>query len=66
MGFGTRQPTSNDSPRANTEKSPWLEENEFMDEFALLLNRLAKRCTVCRRATRLRHLDSKGVCPDCK
>ena len=64
MGFWSRQPTSNDQSRTN--QNPWLGENEFMDEVALLLNGMAKRCTVCKRSTRLRHLDSNEHCPDCR
>jgi hypothetical protein len=66
MGYLSRQPTSNDPPPSNEGKSPWLEENELVDEVCLLLNGLAKRCVVCKRATRIRHLDSKQRCPDCR
>lgn len=38
MGFGTRRPTSND--------------DEVMDEFALLLNGFLKRCGECRQAVK--------------
>lgn len=65
MGFGTRQPTSNDPPQ-NTGKSPWLEETDDMDEFALVVNKLAKRCKKCKRFTRTKHLDSNQHCPDCR
>lgn len=64
MGYGTRQPTSNDPPRRST-SSRWLEETELMDETALLLNGYARRCRGCRRATRIRHLDAERLCPDC-
>lgn len=66
MGYLSRQPTSNDSPRPKTGKSPWLGEGEMMDETAMLLNELAKRCVVCNRATHVNYLDESQRCPDCK
>ena len=66
MGNLSRQPTSNDPPRPKDGKSPWLEETELVDEVCLLLNGLAKRCVKCKRATRIKHLDSQGRCPDCR
>lgn len=66
MGYLSRQPTSNDIPCPKEGKSPWLEENEYVDEVCLLLNGLAKRCAVCKRATRVRHLDSEQHCPACR
>ncbi|HQK63554.1 MAG TPA: hypothetical protein PLF16_00200 [Candidatus Staskawiczbacteria bacterium] len=65
MGYLSRQPTSNDPPKPEG-KSPWLEETELLDEFALLLNGMAKRCQKCKRATRVRHLDADQHCPDCR
>jgi hypothetical protein len=66
MGRLSRQPTSNDPPRLKEGKSPWLGNTEFLDEFALLLSGLAKRCRVCTRATHIRHLDTYQRCPDCR
>ena len=66
MGDLTRQPTSNDSPQPTTGKSRWLEDDDMMDECALLLNGLAQRCTKCQRATHNRHLDANQRCPDCR
>lgn len=66
MGYLTRGPSSNDPPRDKSGTSPWLEENELMDEIALLLSGMAKRCTKCRRATRTKHLDQEQCCPDCR
>ncbi len=65
MGYLSRRPTSNDLSRADYDKSSWLGENEFMDEFALLLNGYAKRCIGCKRATNVRYLNSTQRCPDC-
>ncbi len=65
MGYLSRQPTSNDPPRLKGGKSPWLGDNELMDEVALLLSDMAKRCAECKRATHVRHLDSSQHCPDC-
>jgi hypothetical protein len=65
MGYLTRGPTSNDPPPDKADKSPWLEEDDLMDEIALLLSGLAKRCAKCRRSTRTKHLE-QGQCPDCR
>ena len=66
MGHLSRQPTSNDPPKPREGKSPWLDDNEYMDEAALLLSGLAKRCVKCKRATNVLNLDSNQCCPDCK
>lgn len=66
MGYLTRLPTSNEMPQPRQGKNPWLEDNEFMDETALLLNGLAKRCKKCGQATHIRHLDQNQHCPDCR
>ena len=68
MGFGTRQPTTNDAPRPSAqEKSPWLGESDTMDETALVLSGLVKRCRgVCNRRTHIRNLDEHGRCPGCR
>ena len=66
MGFGSGKPNSNDLPMPPKGDSPWLEENEFVDEVALLLNGLAKRCTKCKRAARIKYLDKNQHCPDCR
>lgn len=63
MGYGTRTPTSNEAQREKS--NPWIEENDCMDEIALLLCGAAKRCRQCRRACRTRHLQD-GLCPDCR
>jgi hypothetical protein len=61
MGFGTRQPTSNDLPGT---PSRWGG-NELMDDVALVLNGLGARCQTCTRVTRNQHLQD-GKCPDCR
>jgi len=66
MGYLSRQPTSNDPPKPQEGKSPWLEETGLLDEVALLLNNMAKRCQKCKRATRVRHLDANQLYPDCR
>lgn len=66
MGYMSRQPTSNNLPQLREGKSPWLGDNELVDEIALLLNDLAKRCKKCKRVTHVRYLDSNQHCPDCK
>ena len=68
MGFGTRQPTSNDIPRpVGQKKSPWLGESDVMDEKALVLAGLVKQCIgECGRRTHIEHLDENGKCPDCR
>lgn len=65
MGFQTRTPTSNDLPKTKGD-NPWLKENDLVDETCLLLNGLAKRCTKCKRAIRIKHLDEHQLCPDCR
>ena len=65
MGHLTRTPTSNDPPRSATGKSQYLEENELMDEVALLLSGAAGRCSKCNRVVRKKYLES-GLCPDCR
>ncbi len=65
MGYLSRQPTSNDLPSRES-KSPWLGDNEFLDEVALLLSGSAKRCVECQRATRVCYLDPNQRCPDCR
>jgi hypothetical protein len=63
MGFGTRKPTSNELP--HVEENRWLKTNDCMDEVALLLNDMAKRCISCRRAISNEYLVD-GKCPDCR
>ena len=62
MGYGTRMPTSNDPP--GLAKSPWGAD-EYMDDFALLLNAKGARCKKCSRVTKNIHLEN-GLCPDCR
>ena len=38
--------------------------DEFCDDFALFLNNLAERCSMCRAPTMKKYLDV-GCCPDC-
>jgi hypothetical protein len=74
MGYLTKGPTSNDPPRdtrgkrlsVGCEDGRWLEEDDLMDEIALLLSGLAERCATCRRGTRTKHLDHARLCPDCR
>lgn len=68
MGYMSRQPTSNDRPlpQPSNDKNPWLEENDLLDEVALLLNGSAKKCVECKRTTRVHHLDTNKRCPDCR
>lgn len=65
MGFGTRQPTSNESA-VSKERSPWLETTDLLDETALILSGMAGRCSgPCRRLTSKKHLNENRHCPDC-
>ncbi len=66
MGYLSRKPTSNDPPRPREGKSPWLGDNDVMDEVALLLAGEARRCAKCGRATRVKHLNADQFCPDCQ
>lgn len=66
MGYLSRFPTSNDPPRPSSDNR-WIEETDAMDEVALLLNGLAKRCRQCNQAARLKYLDKEHRrCPDCR
>jgi hypothetical protein len=66
MGYGSRLPTSNDPPASSgKEKSPYLFENSLMDETALLLAGVAKRCAKCKLSVRVKFLEN-GLCPDCR
>ncbi len=65
MGFGTRQPTSNDLP--NNSNNPWGSQNDLLDDVAVLLNDLGKRCSICKRVVLNLHLKTKdgiNYCPD--
>ncbi|KKU48512.1 hypothetical protein A3H10_02285 [Candidatus Uhrbacteria bacterium RIFCSPLOWO2_12_FULL_46_10] len=66
MGYLNRKPASNDPPQPKEGKSQWLGETELLDETALLIAGLAKRCAKCDRATRTKHLDTEQRCPDCR
>jgi len=66
MGYLSRKPTSNDPPQSREEVNPWLEDNDVLDETALLLSGSAKRCRGCKRATSNCYLDARGCCPDCR
>ena len=66
MGFGTRQPTSNE-PLAQQKENPWLGENDCVDAFALKLNGMIKKCRgECGREINVRYLDTNQCCPDCR
>lgn len=65
MGYLSRQPTSNDPPQPT--ENPWGGD-ELMDDAALLLNDMARRCVACKRVTRSTFLQEKAgqpYCPDC-
>ena len=61
MGHMSRLPNSNDPPPINP--SPYGGD-ETVDDIALLLNDLGKRCGDCKRVIRKRFLQD-GQCPDC-
>lgn len=63
VGYGIRQPTSNDLPSMVGNR--WLDTDEWEDERALLITGRAARCRKCERATSNRHLED-GYCPDCR
>jgi hypothetical protein len=58
----------NDPPQDVSKVSPWLELNPegIADETALLIQGSARRCKECKRATRVKHLNDAGLCPDCR
>lgn len=64
MGYMSRLPNSNEPPRK--QDNPWIEEDDFFDAVALVLNGFAKRCQICKRPIRLKYLDENGHCPDCR
>lgn len=61
MGFLSRQPNSNDPPRDSWKYGP----QEPLDDFAAMLNGLAKRCHDCKRVTMKKYLGTMGLCPTC-
>lgn len=63
MGYLTARPTSNDLD-SQQQHNPWGGD-ELLDDTALLLGGLGKRCTKCKRVTRNQFL-KKGLCPDCR
>lgn len=65
MGFQSRKPNSNDIPVISEGKSPYLKENEFVGERALLIMGMAKRCRRCYLAVRVEYLVG-DFCPECK
>lgn len=64
MGYGSRKPDGNEPAVIND--NLWLEQNDIEDEVSLLLSGKARRCVICRKAARLKHLDDDGRCPDCR
>ncbi len=63
MGYLTRKPTSNDI-NSQDKRSPWGGD-ELLDDTALLIGQLGKRCAGCKRVTRNQFLENK-LCPDCR
>lgn len=67
MGYMGRMPGSNDVPRENN--NPWGPQNDLLDDVAVLLNDLGKRCCTCKRVVMNKHLmvkEGKNYCPDHK
>ena len=65
MGYLSRHPTSNDSPRRND--NPWGPKDDIRDDVSVLLNEEGERCTYCKRVVlncHLRERDGKPYCPD--
>ena len=65
MGFMTRTPDSNDPPFQ--EKNPWGSQNDLLDDTAVLLNNLGRRCCICKRVVLKAHLTcetGRYYCPD--
>ena len=65
MGFLSRQPNANEVFWGD--QKLWGGD-ELMDDVALLLNDLAKRCAQCERVIRnkyLREHNGQKFCPDC-
>ncbi|MDP1689355.1 MAG: hypothetical protein Q8L47_04495 [bacterium] len=65
MGYMSRLPNSNDAPKLTD--NPYGGD-ELMDDIALLLNDMAKRCTTCKRVVRKKYLKERNefnYCPDC-
>lgn len=61
MGWLSRLPNSNDPPKETWDYGP----QEPLDDFAALLNELAKRCQECKRVTMNKYLNSMTRCPEC-
>jgi hypothetical protein len=66
MGFGSRQPTSNEVPATSRR---WGPDGVYYDDTAALLNGAGARCQgLCGRVIMKRFLrehDGKNLCPDC-
>jgi hypothetical protein len=63
MGYLSRKPSSNEPSTNLLAENSWGG-NEIMDDTALLLNGLAKRCKQCNRVAWIRYLEN-DLCPDC-
>ncbi|MEK7664845.1 MAG: hypothetical protein AAB361_01745 [Patescibacteria group bacterium] len=66
MGFTSRKPDSNDPPKKPS--NPWGNQNPELDDVAILLNNLGKRCCVCKRVALNRYIKpiyENPYCPDC-
>ena len=65
MGHLSRLPNSNDPPKYSS--NPWGSQNPNLDDIAVLLNDMGKRCSVCKRVVLNKHVKEKdGIdyCPD--
>lgn len=39
--------------------------NDVLDDFAIMINKMGKKCSVCKRVTLNRYLED-DICPDCR
>ncbi len=68
MGFLSGKPTSNE-PKKDSSENPWGSQNSCVDDVAVLLNDMGKRCSVCKRVVLNKYLTSVEdvyYCPDHK
>jgi len=66
MGHQTRKPTSNDIPSSGNGGLAACEVyNGIMDDFAITLNGLGKRCKKCKLVAYHRNLNKEQICKTC-
>ena len=66
MGYLSRLPNSNKAPKKPS-NNPWGSQNPCLDDIAVLLNELGKRCHTCKRVVLNKYVKEKNrvnYCPE--